>query len=140
MTKLIKNFDNFDDLQTAASSIGAVTKLVEFDPSNPWNSYEEFASDMINYISDNLPGWFNSDYPNCISASLNAYGISISKNGDGFGVRSTINRKTGDPDYQLSVTFGRDEIELKHNPTYVSLINSGFEVFDGKKIAKKKKS
>lgn len=138
MTKLIKNFENFTDLQKAAADIGVITKLVPFDEFHPWDSYEDFVGDMIEFIANNMPGWFNDEYPNCISATLNAYGINISRNGDGFGVRSVINRKTGDPDYQLAVTFGKDEIELKHNGTYTQLKDSGFEVFDNSKMKKKK--
>lgn len=147
MVKLSKTVDSFEEIyyilrdagykDDVMGDMGSITDEHIAHLINN-TTIDDMKMSLISHTSENLPGYSNPTFPNCINVNIGPFGFSYMKNGFGFGI-SVKTSKKGETKYIITFSFNKDTNYLKHSSVYNYAMQNEFNLLEltSKKIFKK---
>lgn len=144
MVKLVRTIDNFEDLKEIFYNCGYTDDVIEHTEQyaqthdNMKDLYDDVLNSVTHYMYMNVPSYYNTSYPHCISTSIGPYGFSYMKDGLGMGIATKLNRKTGDVTFTITFYFNKDKNFMRHNDCFNWCLEHEFDLIEIDNKKKKK--
>lgn len=129
MIKFIKQYKPSDDFRTLIRDIIDVGYADDITDSELYladiDTYSQYVAAVVMYTQQHLPGFFNKQYPNCISTTVGPYMCNYIKDGIGLGVKCKVDRKNGEVSYELTIYYNKPKNLLKYDETFSKISARG---------------
>lgn len=125
MIKLSASYKEFKDLvndipQNLVEQFPILAEAVETE------YYDDFVKCCAKWITENVPSFTNTQYPDCISMTATTYGVSVFKKEMVFSLTTFLDKKTGEITYVVAIVIKKNKSLVVHNPIYKHFTSLGY--------------